>query len=81
MNKNSRICVAGSEGLLGHAIIGQLEKIGYKNVIHCDRPQIDLCNQKESEQFFNQEKPEYIFFLLLLQEEFNLRRVFRQICC
>lgn len=63
MNTESRICVAGSKGMLGHAIIGQLEKAGYRNVISCDLPEVDLCDQKMTEQFFEREKPEYLFFL------------------
>ena len=63
MNKESRICVAGSKGMLGHAIIGQLEKVGYQNIIPCDLPEVDLCDQAVTDSFFEQEKPEYLFFL------------------
>lgn len=63
MNLNSRICVAGSKGLLGHAIVAQLERTGYMNIIQCDRSEVDLCNQTETEKFFAFEKPEYLFFL------------------
>ena len=63
MNLDSRICVAGSKGLLGHAVVSQLEKAGYKHIIQCDRPEIDLCNQSETNQLFENEKPEYLFFL------------------
>ena len=63
MNQQSRICVAGSKGLLGHAIVRQLEEEGYHNIIHCDLPEVNLCDQSDTNRFFEQEKPEYVFFL------------------
>lgn len=63
MNKDARICVAGSNGLLGHAIVGQLKSAGYSNIILCDLPEVDLCSQSQTEKFFECEKPEYLFFL------------------
>ena len=63
MNKEARICVAGSSGLLGHAIVGQLKSAGFGNIILCDLPEVDLCSQSQTEEFFEREKPEYLFFL------------------
>lgn len=63
MNKNSKICIIGHKGMLGHAIWGQLEQQGYLNIIGCDLPEVDLCEQECTRQFFEREKPEYIFFL------------------
>lgn len=63
MNVDSRICIAGSKGLLGHAIVSQLESAGYNNIIHCERPEIDLCNQAQTDEFFRAKRPEYLFFL------------------
>lgn len=63
MNLDSRICVVGSNGMLGHAICKQLSEKGYINIINCDRAEVDLCNQAETTRFFEERKPEYVFFL------------------
>lgn len=63
MKLDSRICVVGSNGMLGHAICKQLLAKGYLNIIMCDRTEVDLCNQADTNQFFRDNKPEYIFFL------------------
>lgn len=63
MEMDSRICVIGSNGMLGHAICKQLNLKGYKNIIRCDRLEVDLCNQEDTIRFFEDKKPEYIFFL------------------
>lgn len=63
MNINSKICILGSKGLLGHAIEKQLLLMGYKNIICCDHSTVDLCNQKNTKEYFEKEKPEYVFFL------------------
>lgn len=63
MNKNSRICVVGSNGMLGHAVCKQLNSKGYTNIIKCDKAEVDLCNQQETENFFKAKRPEYVFFL------------------
>lgn len=76
MNVDSKICVAGSKGLLGHAIVGQLESEGYKNIIHCDRPEVDLCNQKETNSFFEIEKPEYLFFLAAIAGGIQFKKTY-----
>lgn len=63
MDKNSKICIIGHKGMLGHAIWSTLESDGYTNLIGCDRSEVDLCDQKGTLDFFDKEKPEYIFFL------------------
>lgn len=63
MEKNSKICVIGSKGMLGHAIWNLLEREGYNNLIGCDLPEVDLCDQARTKAFFEKEKPEYVFFL------------------
>lgn len=63
MDKNSKICVIGHKGMLGHAIWSTLQLEGYTNLIGCDRPEVDLCDQKMTLDFFDKERPEYIFFL------------------
>jgi len=66
MDLRSRICVAGSSGLLGHALINQLREAGYDNIILCDLPEVDLCDQKTTDAFFEKTRPEYVFFLAAL---------------
>lgn len=62
MKKTSKIYVAGGQsGLVGSAIVRILRKKGYKNIILRTRAQLDLLNQKQVENFFKREKPEYVF--------------------
>ena len=61
MEKNSKIYVAGHKGMVGSAIVRELEKQGYTNIIVKSHKELDLCRQDEVEKFFAQEKPEYVF--------------------
>lgn len=61
MDKDSKIYVAGHNGLVGSAICRQLEKQGYKNIIKRSHLELDLTRQVDVENFFKQEKPEYVF--------------------
>ena len=60
MNKNSKIYVAGHRGLVGSAIVKNLESKGYANIITRTHKELDLINQKSVEEFFENEKPEYV---------------------
>ncbi|MEJ5283481.1 MAG: GDP-L-fucose synthase [Brevinematia bacterium] len=61
MDKNSKIYVAGHRGLVGSSILRMLEKEGYKNIIVKTHKELDLTRQKDVEEFFKNEKPEYVF--------------------
>lgn len=61
MNPKSKIYVAGHTGLVGSAIIRKLKEKGYDNLIVREYPSLDLTRQKEVEEFFKKEKPEYVF--------------------
>lgn len=61
MEKNSKIFVAGHRGMVGSAIVRQLEKEGYTNIITRTHQELDLCRQDAVEKFFAEEKPEYVF--------------------
>ncbi len=61
MNKNSKIYVAGHRGLVGSAIIKNLKNKGFNNIIARTHKELDLTNQVEVAEFFNEEKPEYVF--------------------
>lgn len=61
MEKNSKIYVAGHRGMVGSAIVRELKKQGYTNIITRTHQELDLCRQDEVEKFFAEEKPEYVF--------------------
>lgn len=61
MEKNSKIYVAGHRGLVGSAIVRKLQKEGYQNLILRTSAQVDLRDQQAVKDFFEKEKPEYVF--------------------
>jgi len=61
MNKDAKIFVAGHNGLVGSAIVRQLDTLGYGNLLLRSRQTLDLCNQIAVSDFFTQEKPQYVF--------------------
>ena len=61
MEKGAKIYVAGHQGLVGSAIVRELERQGYKNLVTKTREELDLTRQEEVEDFFQKEKPEYVF--------------------
>ena len=61
MEKNSKIYVAGHRGMVGSAIVRELQRQGYTNIITRTHSELDLCRQEQVEQFFAAEKPEYVF--------------------
>lgn len=61
MDKKSKIYVAGHNGLVGSAIVRRLEKEGFSNIIKKSREELELTRQSEVIDFFQKEKPEYIF--------------------
>ena len=61
MEKNSKIYVAGHRGMVGSAIVRELQRQGYTNIITRTHSQLDLCRQEDVERFFESEKPEYVF--------------------
>jgi len=61
MEKDAKIFVAGHRGLVGSAILNNLIKKGYNNFVLRTHKELDLCNQAAIMEFFDQEKPEYVF--------------------
>lgn len=61
MEKNAKIYVAGHRGMVGSAIVRELQRCGYTNIVTRTHKELDLCRQQEVEHFFEQEKPEYVF--------------------
>ena len=60
MDLNSKIYIAGHRGLVGSAIVKNLESKGYTNLICKTHKELDLLNQNDVEKFFEEEKPEYV---------------------
>jgi GDP-L-fucose synthase len=60
MKKTSKIYIAGHRGLVGSAIVKNLESKGYTNLVYKTHKELDLTNQKAVEEFFESEKPEYV---------------------
>ena len=61
MEKNAKIFVAGHRGMVGSAIVRELERQGYTNIITRTHVELDLRRQDAVEAFFAEEKPEYVF--------------------
>jgi len=61
MEKNSKIYLAGHRGLVGSAILTNLKRKGYYNIVTRTHKELDLANQIEVTEFFEEEKPEYVF--------------------
>lgn len=61
MKKDSKIFVAGHKGLVGSAIVRNLKENGYTNIVTKTRQELDLLNQKDVLDFFEDQKPEYVF--------------------
>ena len=61
MEKESKIFVAGHRGMVGSAIVRELKRQGYTNLVLRTHAELDLTRQTDVEQFFAEEKPEYVF--------------------
>lgn len=61
MELNDKIFVAGHRGMVGSAIVRRLKELGYKNIITITRSKCNLIDQSEVDNFFNKQKPEYVF--------------------
>ena len=61
MEKKAKIYVAGHRGMVGSAIVRELNRQGYNNIITRTHKELNLCNQADVEEFFQTEKPEYVF--------------------
>ena len=61
MNKDSKIYVAGHRGLAGSALVRELQRLGYDNLLLRTSAELDLRDQVATQQFFEQEQPEFVF--------------------
>lgn len=62
MQKNSKIFIAGHKGTLGSAIYSRLKNLGFHNLIVKTHQELDLMDQKAVASFFEEQKPEFVFF-------------------
>jgi len=60
MHTNDKIYIAGHKGLVGSAIVRLLKSRGFRNLLMRTHSELDLTNQKEVQDFFTQEKPDYV---------------------
>ncbi len=77
MEKNSLIFVAGHKGLVGSAVVRELQSKGYNNLILKTSAELDLRNQAETERFFAETKPEYVFLAAARVGGIGANTVFR----
>jgi len=61
VEKNAKIYVAGHRGMVGSAILRKLQAEGYSNLVIRSSQELDLRNQQAVADFFNSEKPDYVF--------------------
>lgn len=77
MEKESKIYVAGHRGMVGSSIVRALEKNGYKNLIFRRSAELDLRRQSAVEDFFENEKPDYVFLTAAKVGGINANNVYR----
>jgi GDP-L-fucose synthase len=77
MKQNSKIFIAGHLGMVGSAILRELKKQGYNNFILKTRNELDLTNQEAVNNFFEKEKPEYVFLAAALVGGINANNTYR----
>ncbi len=61
MERDAKIYVAGHRGMVGSAIVRELERQGYANIISRTHAELDLTSQEAVNRFFENERPEYVF--------------------
>ena len=61
MEKKDKIYVAGHRGMVGSAIVRELDRQGYQNIVVRTHTELDLTRQEAVEAFFAEEKPDYVF--------------------
>ena len=61
MNKDSKIFVAGHNGMVGSSIVRLLKKEGFSNIVTASRTELDLIDQQQVNSFFKNIKPDFVF--------------------
>jgi GDP-L-fucose synthase len=60
MNEGDSIYVAGHRGLVGSAVVRELQRCGFRNLVLRGREQLDLCQQAAVDEFFREMRPQYV---------------------
>lgn len=61
MEKDAKIYVSGHRGMVGSAIVRELQKLGYNQIITQTSKELDLRNQEAVDRFYSERKPDYVF--------------------
>jgi len=77
MEKNARIYIAGHRGMVGSAIVRKLQAEGYSNLIYRTSKELDLTDQSQVKDFFETEKPEYVFLAAAKVGGINANNIYR----
>jgi len=77
MNKNSKIYIAGHNGMVGGAIMRGLTTQGFTSIVSRNSKELDLRRQQDVEDFFSEEKPEYVFLAAAKVGGINANNVYR----
>jgi GDP-L-fucose synthase len=77
MELGAKIYIAGHKGMVGSAIMRKLETEGYTNLILKSSKELDLKNQSEVVNFFNYEKPDYVFLAAAKVGGIHANNIFR----
>ncbi|MFC2104016.1 GDP-L-fucose synthase family protein [Bacteroidota bacterium] len=77
MNRDSKIYIAGHNGMVGSAIIRKLISQGYNNIVTRSFDELDLTNQNAVTSFFETEKPEFVFLAAAKVGGINANNVYR----
>ncbi len=77
MKKEDKCFVAGHNGLLGSAIVRKLKEQGFNNLLLKTKSEVDLRNQGQTEQLFEQEKPDYVFMAAATVGGINANNIYR----
>ncbi len=59
--RQEKIYVAGHKGMVGSALVRQLKKQGYDNLVYRSRNELDLADSAQVEDFMQQERPDWVF--------------------
>lgn len=60
-DKNAKVYIAGHRGMVGSAIFRKLQKEGFTNLVFCTSAELDLRDQRAVKDFFEDERPDYVF--------------------
>ena len=65
MKKDGKIYIAGHRGMVGSALVRELNSQGYNNIVARTSKELDLRNQQAVNSFFEEEKPDYVILAVL----------------